>query len=417
MNNFRFAHISDIHLGSWSGSKLKEIAIKAFNKTIDQCLNKDVDFILISGDLFETGRPPTTVLMEAFRRLREINQKEIEVIVVPGSHDFSPSGNTMLNVLESAELIKNVGKGQMKNGKLKLSYHEPIEGVKITGMPGRAGALESKAYQVLDHEKLKKEPGFKIFMFHSAINEYKPEYLKRMKGIKLSHLPKNLDYYAGGHVHKQDIFKEDEYGPITFPGCIFPTDYRELEKNRHGNFYIVDVVDDEIDIKPQKIEIAPIISIEIDGENKTPDMVEHEINQKIQKKNIKNSIVLLKVYGVLKTGKTTEIGFNNIRNKITDLGATAVRININQLKTKEYQEFDVKASDRKELEQKLIEEHTGQFELKNKSDEEKKEITKQLFNQLSTEQEDGEKKKDYRERVVQDALKTLGIKKEIEKTL
>nr|WP_236629435.1 exonuclease SbcCD subunit D [Methanonatronarchaeum thermophilum] len=409
--------MSDVHLGSWGGTDLKQLAIKAFNQTIDRCINKNVDFIIISGDLFETGRPPTTVLMEAFRRLRELNKKNIEVLVVPGSHDFSPSGNTMLNVLESADLITNVSQGQMENGKLKLNFHEPTEGVKVTGMLGRAGSLESKAYQLLNQKQLEKEPGFKIFMFHSAINEYKPEYLKRMKGIKLSYLPKNFDYYAGGHVHKQDKFHEEDYGHITFPGAIFPTDYRELEKNQHGSFYIVDVNENQIEIQTEKIEVAPITSIEIDAENKTPEMVEQNINKEIKKREIENSITLLKIYGVLKTGKTTEIGLNEIRNKIKDLGATAVRTNINQLKTKEYQEFDVKAGDRKELEQKLIEEHIGQFELNDKTDKEKQQLTKQLFDKLSIEKEDGEKKKDYKERVVQDALKTLGIKKELEKTL
>ncbi|RZN62259.1 DNA repair exonuclease [Methanonatronarchaeum sp. AMET6-2] len=417
MKNFSFAHISDVHLGAWGGSKLKELTLEAFNKTIDICIENEVDFILISGDLFETGRPPTNVLMEAFKRLREVNQLDIPVYVVPGSHDFSPSGNTMLNVLESAELIEKVGKGHLENGKLVLSFKEPFKGVKITGMPGKAGSLESKAYEALDRDRLSREDGYKIFMFHSAINEYKPEHLKRMKGIKLSHLPRNFDYYAGGHVHKKDIFREEDYGHITFPGSTFPTDYRELERNKTGSFYINTVRDGETHIETHEIEIAPVLSIEIDAENKTPDTVVRNIKQEIETNDLEDKIILLKIRGVLKTGKTTEIGLNKIRREIKDRGAAAVRTNINQLRTKEYEEFDIQAGDRKELENQLIEEHVGQFELQDKTKEEKTELTKKLFDKLSQEIEDGQKKKDYRESIVDETIELLGLKKEIQDTL
>ena len=45
----------------------------------------------------------------------------------------------------------------------------------------------------------------------------------------LSLLPKNFDYYAGGHVHIVDSTKIDGYGLIAYPGPLFPNSFSELE--------------------------------------------------------------------------------------------------------------------------------------------------------------------------------------------
>ena len=116
----KFAHMADCHIGSWRDPKLKDTSTLAFNKAADKCIAEAVDFILISGDLFNTSFPRLDNLKTAVNALKKLKDRDIPVYIIPGSHDYSPSGKTMLDVLEEAGLFINVVKGEEINGKLKL---------------------------------------------------------------------------------------------------------------------------------------------------------------------------------------------------------------------------------------------------------------------------------------------------------
>jgi len=60
----RFAHLADCHIGSWRDPKLREVSTKAFIKAIDLSIEKNVDFIIIAGDLFNTSLPSVERLKE-----------------------------------------------------------------------------------------------------------------------------------------------------------------------------------------------------------------------------------------------------------------------------------------------------------------------------------------------------------------
>ena len=104
----KFAHLADCHIGSWRDPKLRDASTKAFSKAIDVCITKEVDFVIIAGDLFNTSLPSVDNLKDVTLKLKQLADKKIPVYLVPGSHDFSASGKTMLDVLEHAGLLKNV---------------------------------------------------------------------------------------------------------------------------------------------------------------------------------------------------------------------------------------------------------------------------------------------------------------------
>ena len=84
----KFAHLADCHIGGWRDPKLRNIAAKAFEKAIDSCIEKNVDFILIAGDLFNTSLPSVDGLKLAVKKLKELKDKNIPVYLIAGSHDF-----------------------------------------------------------------------------------------------------------------------------------------------------------------------------------------------------------------------------------------------------------------------------------------------------------------------------------------
>lgn len=413
----KFAHMADCHLGAWANSELTEVGLDSFTNAIDICIKEGVDFVIISGDLFDTGIPSINVLNIAAKKLKELKDNNISIYVVSGSHDYSATGKTMLNVLESAGIMIRVDRqaeGETEGLRLKFTIDEKT-GVKLVGMPGRKGTLEEKYYEDIDRKNLEEEDGFKIFVFHSAIKEFRPTIFEQMKAIPLSLFPKGFDYYAGGHVHKEDVFEDKNYGKIVYPGGTFPNNYRELEKFKHGGFFIVEADDNNIKVERRDIKSCDVIALTFDAQNKTPEKVEEELREAITDLDVKNKIVLIRVEGVLTSGRVTEIGLRDITKTLKENNARITRVNINKLSTREYEEISIEqTSTKEELEDKLIREQVGQHELGKLSVDKRIELTKSLLQFLSEEKNEGERNADYTDRIFDGATNILGIKKELE---
>ena len=140
----KFAHLADIHIGAWRDPALKSLGLEAFKRAIHIILEKEVDFVLLAGDLFNTSMPSIDHLKLAVILLKRLKKAGIPVYAIPGSHDYSPSGRTILDVLEEAELLGNVMKGQVIDKKLKMRFRIDKKTVaKITGVRGKKGSLEN----------------------------------------------------------------------------------------------------------------------------------------------------------------------------------------------------------------------------------------------------------------------------------
>jgi len=116
----RFAHLSDIHLGVHRDPVLKKLELNTFNKLIDKCIQLKVDFIVISGDFFHIGIPELSVVNEALKKMRDLDDADIPVYVVYGSHDYSLVGTTIIDLLDTVGSIKKIKKGRIKTENLCL---------------------------------------------------------------------------------------------------------------------------------------------------------------------------------------------------------------------------------------------------------------------------------------------------------
>jgi len=402
----KFAHISDCHIGGWREPKLKELNLEAFVKAIETCINEKIDFVLITGDLFNTSLPQIDYLKTVVKLLKKLKDNDIKVYVIAGSHDFSPSGKTMIDVLENAGLVINVAKGTIENKKLKLKFTiDEKTGAKITGMLGRKGGLEKHYYEDLIKENLEKEDGFKIFMFHTAITELKPKEYEEMESQPLSLLPKNFNYYAGGHIHEKIVKKIPGYGLIVYPGALFPNNFKELEKFKTGGFYIYD--NGKLVFKT--IQVKNVYSINIDCNHKTPKQIEHEIIEHIKNKEFNETIVTIRLEGVLEAGKPNDINFKDIFNKLYEKSAYFVMKNIAKLQSKELKEVKIGQGSVEEIEEKLIKEHSGKIKLKNLKPEEEVKLIKRLMNLLNKEKEEGETSEAFKKRILDDLTKIFDV--------
>ena len=406
----KFAHLADCHIGSWRDPKLRDANMNAFIKAVDYSIEQNIDFMLISGDLFHTALPSIDWLKQAVRKLKELKDNDIPVYIIAGSHDFSPSGRTMIEVLEKAGLFTNVAKGSVENEKLKLNFIiDKKTGAKITGLLGKKGGLEKEYYKSLDKESLENEPGYKIFMFHSALTEFKSEELSEMYSQPLSFFPKQFNYYAGGHVHEVFFTEDPDYGWITYPGPLFPVNFKELEKLERGGFFIVDVDKGKTNIEFHPLQIHNIHKIIINAENKTPEEVEKDIYSEIKGKEFNNTIVTLRVKGILKSGKPSDIDFKDIFEKLYNKSAYFVMKNTSKLQTREFENIKISTETSDDIEESIIKEHLQQIKVENLDKEKEFSLVKELMLCLNKEKDEGERVMDFQQRVKDDASKILDL--------
>lgn len=399
----KFAHIADCHLGGWREPKLKELGMNSFSKSIDICIERGVDFVLLAGDLFNTSLPSIDVIKCAVIELKRLQSAGMPVYAIAGSHDFSPSGKTMLDVLEEADLLINVCRGEVSdNGtnKLRLKFTQDSKtGAKITGMLGKRGMLDKKYYEDLDRESLEAEEGFKIFMFHTAITEMKPKELEKMDSAPASLLPKNFDYYAGGHVHIVSEVNLESHKRLIYPGPTFPNSFSELENLRDGSMCVYE----DGNLENIKLGLFNVESIVIDCKGKASESVIAELRSGISAlcdKELTKSIVLVRLHGKLGEGKISDIDFKSLFLTLNEKNPLFVLRSTSQLSSREFEELNVSANSADDIEEALIQEHKGELGLVNSDSE--LVFIKNIMSALKSEKNEGEKVADFEKRIIED---------------
>jgi len=423
----KFAHISDVHLGAWRNERLNELGYKAFEKTVTTIIEEGVDFVIIGGDLYDVSNPKVEVIDLATKELKKLKDNEIPVYGIQGSHDFSPSNKSMIRPLITAGLFIDVSKRDpTEEDKLKLKFFQDDKTkIKLTGLRARKRSLEIEEYRNLDRKSLEAEKGPKIFVLHTMLNELKPKEFKDMESAPKSLLPQNFDYYAGGHLHKTlpDKLKEggislqiSEKNNIIYPGCVFPTDFRELERIKQGGFCIVsgEIKGEKLDLKVKfnPIKVIDIENISLDCTNKSVSGVLSKLKDELSNRNCQDKIVTIRLFGPLSSGKTYDIKSNEIIQNFKEKGAYEVLINKNALTTVEYQAISVSAGKtNEEIEATLIKEHANKVKIKDFPNVKIEKKIYQLLSTLGTERQIGTKVMSYNESLKQTFLSIFEIQK------
>jgi DNA repair exonuclease SbcCD nuclease subunit len=406
--------MADIHIGAFRQPELKRLLLEAFEQAIDRCVEEGVAFVVMSGDIFDSNIPDLSSVRRATLKMKEAADRGVRFYVVYGSHDFSPTYASIVDVLEGAGLFTLLGRVREEAGQLELDFVVDPSGVKLCGISGKKLSIDIDDFKRLDREHLESEPGFKIFVFHGALEEMKPPGLEQMKAMPVGFLPPGFNYYAGGHVHDRSLKSFPRRQNVAFPGPLFATEYAELVQLAHGGqrgFYLVDFDDEVTKVKFIPIKTCEVSEVSYSARGKSSGQVSDELMAIARQTNVKNQVVLLTVHGELGSGKTSDIDFVAIRKQLMATGPLLVLSNYSRLSSPdlagsalapkpphatERELFQRQIAGAKSEEKKLLGEHGVSLSL-------------ELLKAMKEDRNENENKGEYQRRIEKNGLQVLGL--------
>ncbi len=390
----KFAHFADCHLGGWRQEELQALNFDSFQKAIDIVIREKPDFLLLAGDLFDSAYPPIEILKETFSEFKKVKEADIPVFMIAGSHDFSASGKTFLDVLEKAGFCKSIDKSEVQpDGRIKL-LPTKFQDLVLLGYSGKKSGMEiedlRKAYTDEIYPK-------SIFAFHSTIKDVVGTI--PMDSIEKERLPL-ANYYAMGHIHQRfETIMGSSY--FVYPGPIFPNNFQELVDLKCGSFVMVEM--DGLKTKTKNILIPTKEVVYLELELESGLTATEEIIAAIDKLNLRDRIFLLKLKGTLTKGKSGDIRFNEIEDFVIKKEAYSFLRNISSIKVQELFDMEFNVESNEDIEKKIISEYSknnpAEFDL----------LINDIMHSLSIEKNEDEKEVIYEKRLLDDLKKILNL--------
>ena len=274
MTNTKFLHIADIHLGKRQYNLIERYNdyFRVFKWILEISIKKEVDFILISGDMFDNRKIGPAVLTKVYyiisnfkERAKNVLDREIPIVCIEGNHD-NPiySTQSLMTFLADLELIILLsGKYDKKTKKVIFEPYNKnihnggmikINDIKIYGLPFFGSSTTHIFPQIYDAiEDNTENPN--ILMMHFGIEGYDPLKSGIPISNNLNNLKEKVNYLALGHFHNQYIIpKKDRW--IFNPGSLEINDLKEIFGDYKRGAFIVKFVGKEINIEELTCEIG-----------------------------------------------------------------------------------------------------------------------------------------------------------------
>ena len=230
MTAFSFAHVADLHLDTpFSGlsllnaalaENLRDASLNAWDRVVDTCLEQQVNFLLIAGDIYDTTEASVRAQLRFKRGLERLGEASIPVFIVHGNHDprggkwpaidhwpehvtvFGHEEVTALPVLVNGEVVAVVS---------GISY--PERHVKENLSLRFKRSLEAPYHIGLLHCNVDADPGHGV---------YAPCTLRDLQDS-------GLDYWALGHIHSRRVLSEAD------PVIVYPGNTQARHPNETGD--------------------------------------------------------------------------------------------------------------------------------------------------------------------------------------
>ncbi len=325
-DRFVFGHLADAHVGAWARDPAVRSALRAsVLRALEVVEERGAEFLLISGDLFHTPVPDPAEVAPVAAALRRLIDGGRRIYVIYGSHDYVAHRTSWLDVLAETGVFLRVAPEAVRTEgtrwTLPFLVDEPT-GARIAGISGRSHSLDREYFRAVDSEAFRLEPGFKIFQFHGAVEDYLPESLRaHIHGIRTEDLPPDCDYYAGGHIHRTYEGEGPGGGLLINPGAVFGTSRTDLENALAGRTHpgVVLVHVEDGGPRPEFVETIPrdaLRLLDIDVSGKSVEEARTELRQRLEPEMRAGVLVFPRVHGELADGGAASLALGEVARSL-----------------------------------------------------------------------------------------------------
>jgi DNA repair exonuclease SbcCD nuclease subunit len=254
----KILHTADIHLGAKfsglgsKGASQREQLRTTFKSVITTAINERVNIVLIAGDLFDANQQPQRNIDLVIEQFSLLNQNNIPVCLVPGTHDS----------FDSSSIYRKVDfEGKCPNLKIFADeniFYKEYPGLDLT-VYGKPNLSNRSHISPLKGLKRSTSSKFHIAMAHGSF--YIPEkiaeddHVFRLEEVKAS----GMDYLALGHWHR--VYSCAEKPPAWYSG---PPEWIPDQREK-GAVLLVSLSDDgEVKVEPKMVGLRDYDEVEID---------------------------------------------------------------------------------------------------------------------------------------------------------
>ena len=255
----KFIHTADLHLDTpFRGlqledreilKKIRNSTFEAFKNIVDIAIKQEVDFVVISGDLYDSEVQSVNAqlfLTEQFTRLKKDN---INIYVVLVNHDYERSQVGNFEFPDNVFIFPS---------QVKSFYHNAKDGTKVelVGMSYPSRWVNDDV--VKNYPSKHSDIDYTIGILHGSLKKgYDDNYSPFTKDELLS---KGYDYWALGHIHQRQILNENPY--IIYPGV---PQGRSIKESDLKGFYLVEYNKHDTEVNFLPSNVIEWDKIDVDG--------------------------------------------------------------------------------------------------------------------------------------------------------
>jgi DNA repair exonuclease SbcCD nuclease subunit len=257
---------------------------EAYRRAVDAILERNVDLVIHSGDVFDSVRPATHVIIGFLKQTFRITRERIPYLVAAGNHE-TPRLRTTTAALEYANLVNarsahgfeldfemlevdgvGVGVTLVPHGALDGAGAVTPEGsadVNVMVTHGMVPGLEAKSHEMGEAN------------LHSGMLEGAFDYIA-------------LGHYHGFHEHKRNAY---------YAGATERFGFGEVD-SRPG-FAVVEIGDGGVSVEHVEIEARPMIDLpKVSARDLDAAQLTGEIRDRTSNVDLDDAVVRLRVYDV-----------------------------------------------------------------------------------------------------------------------
>ncbi|NTG48910.1 DNA repair exonuclease [Agrobacterium rhizogenes] len=222
MASFSFIHAADLHLGSpFQGLALKDAAIaaifveasrKAFSTLVGLAIEKQVDFFLIAGDVYDGDWKDNKIGLFFNREMARLERAGIPVYLLRGNHDAASVITKTITLPANVHEFPTSKPGSVKLEALRVALH------------GQGFAERSANDNLAINYPAPVSGWFNVGVLHTSLTGREPH--APYAPCSVDDLrSRGYDYWALGHVHDYEVVATDPL--VIFPGNLQGRSIRE----------------------------------------------------------------------------------------------------------------------------------------------------------------------------------------------